>query len=236
MPAHHGLTLLESSRHYLMRQLSQITLGTVAEVLLIVGAVGVANLPDDSPDQDPEKRPFFLAPKDQRPARAAQEQLHFVGIAGAPVPPSAVSSKVPTKQISEAAPMVENPAALSSPAQTPSDPQRALSEIEVDSLVETDPMSEGPAYPPELLAKQVEGVVLAQFVVDTTGRVTLESFKVAQSTDSAFTAAVRAALPRMKFKPAWLRGRVVPQLVEQSFAFRVTKPALGNPAPGRGPR
>ena len=68
-------------------------------------------------------------------------------------------------------------------------------------------------------------------VVDTTGRAEVATLKGLRYTDRAFLEAVRQALPRMRFKPAEIRGRRVRQLVQQAFAFEV-----GPGAPSMQPR
>ena len=68
-----------------------------------------------------------------------------------------------------------------------------------------------------------EGTVMAQFIVDSTGRVEPGSFKVLKSDHDLFTAAVKSALPNMRFLPAEVGGRHVKQLVQQPFQFALTK-------------
>ncbi len=80
-----------------------------------------------------------------------------------------------------------------------------------------------PRYPDILRSAGVEGEVLAQFVVDTSGRVEMGSFKVLRSSHDLFVAAVRQALPGMKFIPAEVGGRHVKQLVQQPFSFGIAK-------------
>ena len=78
-------------------------------------------------------------------------------------------------------------------------------------------------YPEQLKSAGVEGEVLAQFVVDTTGRYEQGTFKVLKSTNEQFTNAVKSALTRMKFYPAEVGGRKVKQLVQQPFTFSLQK-------------
>ena len=94
---------------------------------------------------------------------------------------------------------------------------------EVDKPAATLPGSASPAYPELLKASGVEGSVLAQFVVDTLGRVEPGSFKVLSSTHDAFGTAVRATLPRMRFLAAEAGGRKVRMLVQQDFAFALNR-------------
>ncbi len=80
-----------------------------------------------------------------------------------------------------------------------------------------------PRYPDILKSAGVEGEVLAQFVVDTTGRVEPGSFKVLKASHPLFEAAVRAALPGMRFIPAEVGNKRVRQLVQQPFVFAIAK-------------
>ena len=77
-----------------------------------------------------------------------------------------------------------------------------------------------PQYPETLRSAGIEGEVDAQFVVDTTGRAM--SLEIKKSTNDLFAAAVRAALPRMRFYPAEIGGKKVRQLVQQPFTFTIS--------------
>lgn len=92
---------------------------------------------------------------------------------------------------------------------------------QVDSPVAYDARSGAPVYPDTLQRARVEGAVVAHFVVDTLGRVELETFVVVASTDTLFTESVREALPRMLFRPAEISGVKARQLVELPFHFRI---------------
>ena len=224
-PTRRTLTLFESTRHAVVRELIVAMFGTLAQVTVVFGAVALTTRPQPRPSTEFTKLPFFLAPKEQRASKPQQELLQYVGLIGAQFPlapnPATVSDASADKSERKS---VVGTATLNSPEQVAIETQRPLSEIEVDSLAERDPTSEGPAYPASLLAKQVEGVVLATFVVDSTGHADLASLIVMSSTDTAFTTAVRTALPRMKYRPAVLHGRTVAQLVEQAFAFKIAQP------------
>jgi len=69
----------------------------------------------------------------------------------------------------------------------------------------------------------VEGTVLAQFVVGANGRFEGGSLKILSSSNPAFTAAVKDALPRMKFSAAQIGGKKVAQLVQMPFQFNLKK-------------
>lgn len=76
-----------------------------------------------------------------------------------------------------------------------------------------------PIYPDSLLRAGVEGRVLVEFVVDTSGTPDPETFGVVLSTDPLFTTAVRQAVLGTRFTPARREGRVVRQLVQMPFRF-----------------
>jgi len=78
-----------------------------------------------------------------------------------------------------------------------------------------------PAYPTALRALETTGSVLAEFVVDSAGRVEMDTFGVVTPARTEFIEAVRAALPRARFIPATIDGRPVRQLVHLPVRFDV---------------
>lgn len=104
---------------------------------------------------------------------------------------------------------------------------RALNDVFLESEVERPvavlPGTAGPVYPETLRAAGIEGQVLAQFVVDSAGRVELATFQVLDSQHPLFVAAARSALSRIRYLPAEARGARVAQLVQQSFHFTVRR-------------
>ncbi|MBI2795165.1 MAG: TonB family protein [Gemmatimonadetes bacterium] len=105
----------------------------------------------------------------------------------------------------------------------PIDSNQPFFEFQVEKPVVPAPGSPTPRYPEILRSAGVEGEVLAQFVVDTSGRVEMSSFKVLKSTHDMFTSSVRNALPNMRFIPAEVGGRHVKQLVQQPYVFNISK-------------
>jgi protein TonB len=93
-------------------------------------------------------------------------------------------------------------------------------EFQVEKAVEKIG-GDAPDYPPSLRDAGVEGQVLAQFVVNEKGRYESGTLKILQSSNSAFTAAVKDALPRMKFSAAQIGGKKVQQLVQMPFQFHI---------------
>jgi hypothetical protein len=96
-------------------------------------------------------------------------------------------------------------------------------EWEVDLPVSALPGSPGPIYPPTAKASGLEGVVLAQFVIRADSTLDPGSVQVIEASDERFADAVRAALPRMRFRAAVVGGRPVPQMVQQHFGFQLSR-------------
>ena len=78
-----------------------------------------------------------------------------------------------------------------------------------------------PRYPAALRAAAIEGEILAQYVVDTTGRIQPGSWKVLRASHDGFREAAREAVEAGRFKPARIAGRPVRQLVQQSIRFTI---------------
>jgi TonB family protein len=83
----------------------------------------------------------------------------------------------------------------------------------------------GPRYPESLRAAGVEGRVLAQYVVNPSGRVDTSTIKIVKSDHAEFSAAVRATLAEMRYEPAMVGDRAVRQLVQSPFEFSLASPA-----------
>ena len=78
-----------------------------------------------------------------------------------------------------------------------------------------------PRYPQVAAQRRESGVVLAQVVVDTTGHTVMSRFRILHSNDQVFSDAVRDALVTARFFPAERDGRLVPEIVQQPFNFKV---------------
>jgi TonB family protein len=97
---------------------------------------------------------------------------------------------------------------------------RVYNSEEVDAAARVDSTGiSQPFYPDSLYAFRVGGEVVAQFVVDTTGQVLLDTFTAVSSTHAAFTEAVRRSLRHSKFQPAMLAGRRVRQVMVLPYRF-----------------
>jgi periplasmic protein TonB len=96
-------------------------------------------------------------------------------------------------------------------------------EFQVEKPAEMLQDSPKPKYPSVLESSGIAGEVQAQFVVNSSGKADMDSFKVLKSTNELFTQAVKNVLPRMRFSPAQIGGKPVNQLVQQSFQFAVPR-------------
>jgi outer membrane biosynthesis protein TonB len=68
-------------------------------------------------------------------------------------------------------------------------------------------------------AYDIRGRVLAQFVVDPSGRADMRTFTVILASDPVLEDLARAIIRRSRFEPATRQGRPVPQLVSQQLMW-----------------
>lgn len=108
---------------------------------------------------------------------------------------------------------------LCAPPQTPGRSRDVYFESQVEKPVVLVSRNRIPSFPEVLKSQHVEGEVLAQFVVDTSGSVEMSSFKVLKSSHGLFTEAVRTWLQNARYFPAEEGGMRVKQLVQRSFVF-----------------
>lgn len=177
------------------------------------------------------QRVYYLPPPDRTPASDAKaERIQYVDV-GTGARLTGVES--PTgKQAGQPQPEEQDPgrgaAGMDQLAQAP---QLALpstdsvySILNVEESAARSEWSAAPIYPAELIQKGVEGSVLTNFVIDTTGRADTATIEIFQATHALFAQSVRTAIPDMRFSPAMVQGRKVRQVVEQRFQFRITPP------------
>lgn len=101
--------------------------------------------------------------------------------------------------------------------------QRAYTADEVETPVGTIRGGSRPEYPQALRSTGIEGQVIAQFVVDESGRAQRETVRIVSATNDLFAESVRRAVHGMRFSPARIGGRPVPQAVQQLFVFRLDR-------------
>jgi TonB family protein len=99
------------------------------------------------------------------------------------------------------------------------DASRVFLPEEVDSVARVLTMPQ-PEYPDSLYQARVPGSVVAEFIVDASGKIVLESIGVVSSSHERFGDAVRSALREATFRPAVRNGHPVAQVVQLPVTFR----------------
>ena len=125
----------------------------------------------------------------------------------------------PTRNARNAA--IQGPVGASRPK--PTLPAGVYLEYQVEVPVTPAPNNPPPRYPAELRSANVEGAVLAQFIVDESGHADSSSLQIVRSSNDGFANAVRSAITSFRFSPALVGGRPVKQLVQMPFQFNLSK-------------
>ena len=215
---------------------SSALISVVTHALLIGAAVASTSRPANVEADWIENRVYYLPPPNRMPSQAASgETIKYVELAPEGVGAGFGKSVIGTDR-TEIHEISEHPGDLGRDlANTEAAPQLAggdsvFTQLEVDSTVARYPGSAAPAYPVDMLKQGVQGSVITQYVVDTTGFADTSSLKIMRTTHEQFADAVRAALPYMRFFPAKVGSKRVRQLVEQEFSFKIEQPADATPA------
>ncbi|MBI2406955.1 MAG: energy transducer TonB [Gemmatimonadetes bacterium] len=171
----------------------------------------------------------YLLPPDRPGGAGAEAQASWSAMRGGlPVPAAPDVYTENREQVGASEPQLLDNAAPE-PIEQAAAAQNAFTLQDVDTAAVRDPTSAVPAYP-QLLEKQgIEGMAVVRFVVDSTGLADLATFRVVETNHSLFAAAVREALPRMKFHPATVGPRKVRQMVELPFRFNVRRGGADTP-------
>jgi len=225
------LTLLESDRSF-FRTAECAFASILAHAALAWLAVGVTSGGTHLPTDEREARVFFLLPPDRVDVRSRQSEVFKWGRPGGDLANGLNPSH------SGEGMHVREPAYGSrkwgdrkgARGELPFGPvpefvpDTVFSVLEVDKIVERYDGSAAPVYPRDLLAIGEEGLVQMTYVVDTAGRVDMNTIEVVSSNDPRFTESVRTALGLMLFHPAIRDGKTVRQLVTQQFRFKISPP------------
>lgn len=100
-------------------------------------------------------------------------------------------------------------------------PDQTYFEFQVEKPALAKDGNPNPKYPSMLESSRVEGNVLAQFVVDTTGRADMSTFKILQASNELFGSSLKSVLPSWRFFPAEAGGHKVKQIVQLPIKFAV---------------
>lgn len=227
-------TLLES-QHAERR----ITFGTAASVavhLIIIGSAAFVTTAAATMKEPEEKLTKLVYVRTMIPAAASPIFRQSAPQTTSQVPRAvSVSFEVPTSL-----PLITTALAISSspdfPVSTangttgtdtasvpPSIARHAYDVHEVERPATALSGNVGPEYPSALRAAGVEGEVVIQFVVSTEGRAENNSIRVVSATNELFSASVKRAVPKMRFAPALIGRKPVPQFVQQLFVFKIDR-------------
>jgi protein TonB len=94
----------------------------------------------------------------------------------------------------------------------------AAAEVDQPAAVIRQP---SPRYPPVLQQAGVEGRVLLEFIIDTTGHPEAASLRVVERSAPGFDPAALETIQRSLFRPARVRGKPVRQRTLQRIVFRI---------------
>ena len=221
------LTLLESDRSFL-RSAECASLSILAHAGLVWLAVGATVGGRLLPADEREARAFFLLPPDRVQASLGQlDVIRWEAIGGALDGGTRLTGSGDGLLGRAAGSGTARPGVRSyARGDLPFGPPARLFDttftvFEVDAMVERYEGSGAPAYPSDLAAAGVEGVVRTTYVVDATGRVDTTTIRIISSDHPHFSTSVQTALGEMRFRPAKRRGQPVRQLVEQRFRFQI---------------
>ena len=76
-------------------------------------------------------------------------------------------------------------------------------------------------YPEALRRRGIMGGAIAQFVVDSTGRARLDTWRVIHSTHPGFDSAVRDRMPLRRWRSATNAGAAACELVREQVVFEL---------------
>jgi hypothetical protein len=211
---------------------SSAVISIVTHAVLIGAAIASTSRPASLDPDWIENRAYYLAPPNRVPSQhGSVETIQYIELApqgpGAGFGESAGIGMEPLipHDVSKTLGDLGRDLTSSDAAPTLAGADSVFSKLEVDSTVTRYPGSAAPAYPLEMLKQGVQGSVMTQYVVDTSGFADTTSLKIMRSSHLDFAEAVRAALPYMRFYPAKVGSKKVRQLVEQEFTFKIDQAA-----------
>ena len=194
-------------------------------VLLVVLAMGVVAHASSDSDDSVETAVALILPLLPSSAPPEETALTWEGGTsagnGEPRPRAGEGSGIGTRRGSGRTRSRTVPGAEVGPSEGGGNQVVYAFDAQLDRSVSRHPLAGSPEYPVDLLARRIEGRVTAEFTVRADGLADSASLVIGEATHPAFEQAVRAAMPRLRFMPAELRGHPVSQRVQQSYIFRV---------------
>lgn len=114
--------------------------------------------------------------------------------------------------------------AVTNPVVSPRTTAPSLARTTSDTIgAQMSPTSLPPTYPNQLRAANIEGRVIASFVVRANGTVDMNTLQIVKSDHDLFAIAVAASLRQTSFRPATVRGVPVDWRLQMPFAFSLSR-------------
>lgn len=219
-----------------------VAFSIVLHSILIGGAVYAtahAAIENEKPKQEEVK--FVETPKEPPPPEPEKPKPPPPDVVAAPPPPKGFQVLTAPVKIPDVIPDIDLSKKVTDEADfsgkgvaggtskgvvggtAPVNADQAYFEFQVEKPTVAAGGNPSPTYPDMLKSAGVEGEVLAQFVVDTSGRAEMSTFKVLKTSNELFSVAVKNVLPRYRFIPAEAGGRKVKQIVQLPFQFSLAK-------------
>jgi protein TonB len=229
-------TLLESKR-VKQRNFGSTLTSAVFHVLIVIGAVyATAKAGVEEKKQDEAVNYVAPTPKEPPPPEKPVDAPPPPDMPNTPPPPKGFQTLSAPIEIPTVIPQIDLTARVTNELDFTgkgvqggiaagvvggkgTDSDQSFFQFEVEKVARLEPGNPEPEYPAILRNTQQQGKVMVSFVIDTTGRADMNTFKVVESTNPLFSESVRKILPRYKFIPAEIGSRKVRMHVNLPFDF-----------------
>lgn len=226
-------TLIESRRTQ-ERRIGGTTVSVLVHAAVITFGVYVTAQAREAPVAETPETPILLAPPADPPPKTAPRRSNDGARGLRPrqglqtlVPPIEIPDHLPaidlTREITNADDLrgsaAFHDAVYGADDGVRSDGDHAYFDFQVEKPALARQGNPSPRYPSMLESSRVAGEVVAQFVVDTTGKADMATLRILQSSNELFSAALESVIPRWRFLPAEAGGRKVKQVVQVPVRF-----------------
>ena len=226
-------TTLIESRRTRERRLGGTTVSVLAHAAVITLGVYVTAQATEAPVVDTPETPIYIPAPPETPRKTlhprSRDDVHerqSWNERESPIPPIDIPDHLPPIDLTREITNDRVFRTTGSTLGTNSVDDGARSDVDhpyFESQVEKPALARdgnpSPRYPSMLERSRVEGEVIAQFVVDTTGKADMTTFRILQSNNVLFSAALESVIPRWRFFPAEAGGRKVKQIVQMPVRF-----------------
>jgi protein TonB len=203
------------------------TISFAVHALLVFAAI-VVTRNSGLPAPDPSPREIYL-PLPDDPDHPREPTVELPGRFTIPDAPTFVPPDIPpvdSTQVWDSSVIsrtrVFDPNSVLESQAPPVDPGVAINESLVDERPEQISMF-SPAYPDLLRQAGIEGTVIVEVIIDTTGHAEPASLRIVRSTQRAFESSAREAVLKSLYRPGRVRGQAVRVLVQVPITFSIRR-------------